>query len=255
MKMKQVLLSAALISIIGCFSANAQVNIGSNNPPDASAALQVSGSSLGFLPPKVSLTQTTTFGLTGNTQTPGIVVYNTNDALAGTVTTTGNLYVSYGTGLYMWNGEGWQWLGAKPSFTASSSVTTNVPIGTGQSVAIPINSYQNSGASMPTLSSNNIVINKTAQYDFSVNGYIIGTAAAAAGEVTIYVYKNGSFSEQIPVYIPTTASGDPFNFSYAVRARALNTGDILSFAVTNNTTGGILRFVAITKISLDEAYQ
>lgn len=235
---------------------NAQVNIGSTNPPDASTALQVSGNNLGFLPPKVSLTKTTTFSLTGNTQTPRIIVYNTNDGLTrGTATATGNFYVSYGVGLYIWNGEGWQWLGGKPSFTASSNPATNIPVGTSQSVAIPINSYQNFGTLMPTLSGNNILINKTAQYDFSVNGYIMGTGGASSGDVVIYVYKNGSFSDQISVYIPTTVSGDPFNFSYAVRARAFNAGDVLSFVVASNTTGGIIRFVTITKVGLEEAYQ
>ncbi|WP_183558446.1 hypothetical protein [Mucilaginibacter sp. SP1R1] len=50
----------------------AQMNIGSPSPPDASAQLQITSSTLWVLMPKVALKATTTFTLAGNTQTAGI---------------------------------------------------------------------------------------------------------------------------------------------------------------------------------------
>lgn len=48
------------------------MNIGSPSPPDASAQLQITSSTLWVLMPKVALKATTTFTLAGNTQTAGI---------------------------------------------------------------------------------------------------------------------------------------------------------------------------------------
>lgn len=101
--MKHVFFSVALIMAISCYSAKAQVNIGSTNPPDASAALQVSSTIKGFLLPKVSLNNTTTFGLDGNSNTPGLQVFNTN----GDISSVTAQYPALASGLYTWDGTGW----------------------------------------------------------------------------------------------------------------------------------------------------
>jgi len=89
--------------LMGLSGLKAQTNIGSPNAPDASAQLQISSTTLGVMMPKVSLTATTTFTLAGNTQTEGMVVYNTNAGITGTAA-----YPAYGTGLYTWDGTGWK---------------------------------------------------------------------------------------------------------------------------------------------------
>ncbi|ETZ22410.1 hypothetical protein [Pedobacter sp. V48] len=86
----------AVVLIVGISGLKAQTNIGSRAAADASAQLQITNSLKGVLMPKVLLTATTTFTLTGDTKTDGMVVYNTNAGITGTAT-----YPAYGTG---WKG-------------------------------------------------------------------------------------------------------------------------------------------------------
>ncbi len=73
----------------------AQGNVGiGTNTPDASAKLDISSTDKGLLIPRVSLTNASTFGLSGATSTAGMMVYNTNAAMTG----------GYGVGFYYWTG-------------------------------------------------------------------------------------------------------------------------------------------------------
>ncbi|MFD3408545.1 hypothetical protein SKC37_07745 [Aquirufa sp. HETE-83D] len=101
------------------FGALAQTGIGTNSP-NTSAKLDVSSSTLGFLPPRVALTATNSFsplaGIAANAT--GLIVYNT--AIAGTA--PNNVVPGY----YFWNGSAWI------NFIASNTSTglTNDQTGT-----------------------------------------------------------------------------------------------------------------------------
>ena len=93
--MKRKITIIVLILFVG-FAKGQSVGIGTATP-DASTKLQIEDTQRGVLIPKVSLTNVNTFGLAGNTQTEGILVYNTNSGATG-----GN-----GKGFYYWSGSMW----------------------------------------------------------------------------------------------------------------------------------------------------
>lgn len=115
-----MLLAFALTTITA--TANAQLNVGSTTAPNAGAMLEISGSTKGLLMPRVSLTNTTTWGLTG-TQTPGMAVYNTNTG----ITSTNVTYPKHpdGKGAYYWDGSGWIVTGAG-NFSDTASTLADV---------------------------------------------------------------------------------------------------------------------------------
>lgn len=82
------------------FYAHAQTGIGTTTP-NASAKLDVSSSTLGFLPPRVALTASNVFAPIVGTSSAasGLLIYNT--AAAGTV--PNNVVPGY----YFWNGTSW----------------------------------------------------------------------------------------------------------------------------------------------------
>ncbi|MFN0200051.1 MAG: hypothetical protein ACKVTZ_00940, partial [Bacteroidia bacterium] len=86
--------------------------------PDASAKLDISSTDRGLLIPRVSLSDGNTFGLAGNSNTEGMMVYNTNASI-----TNGN-----GVGFYFWNGTAWKQLqiyGITETDPQVSSTTSN----------------------------------------------------------------------------------------------------------------------------------
>jgi len=101
--MKKTLLILTILLVVNFV--NAQTGIGTTTP-NASAKLDVSSSTQGFLPPRVALTATNAFapltGLTGTTAlatAAGLLIYNT--ATAGTA--PNNVVPGY----YFWNGTMW----------------------------------------------------------------------------------------------------------------------------------------------------
>ena len=82
------------------FFAKAQTGIGTTTP-NASAKLDVSSSTLGFLPPRVALTASNVFSPIVGTSSAasGLLIYNT--ATAGTA--PNNVVPGY----YYWNGTAW----------------------------------------------------------------------------------------------------------------------------------------------------
>lgn len=67
--------------------------------PSGDAGLDVNFTDKGVLIPRVSLTNTGTYGLTGGGPTTSMLVYNTNAGIAGTG--------AMGVGYYYWNGTRW----------------------------------------------------------------------------------------------------------------------------------------------------
>ncbi|MFC3199633.1 tail fiber domain-containing protein [Parapedobacter deserti] len=97
--MKMKLLCALLLA--GITTVHAQTGIGTTTP-NSDASLELGATDKGFLPNRVALTNTAVWGLTNGTAAHGMVVYNTNAGIVGTLA-----YPATGTGLYYWDGNGW----------------------------------------------------------------------------------------------------------------------------------------------------
>lgn len=89
-----------LVLLCLSFFTKAQTGIGTTTP-NASAKLEVSSSTLGFLPPRVALTASNVFAPIAGTSSAaaGLLIYNT--ATAGTI--PNNVVPGY----YYWNGSAW----------------------------------------------------------------------------------------------------------------------------------------------------
>lgn len=121
MKLKLLLLTISFSTFI---NSNAQVGIGTTAPQ---AALDVSHSSQGFLPPRVALFATNiaspVVNPNGGALPAGTVVYNTN-------TTSGSFAVF--PGIYFWDGNNWVSMikrAFKKEFTQSSILYTTTAAG------------------------------------------------------------------------------------------------------------------------------
>lgn len=119
--MKKILFILSILLIANC--ASAQTGIGTTTP-NASAKLDVSSSTQGFLPPRVTLTgtndNTTIKNSAGTSITPasGLLVFNTT--AAGTA--PNNVVPGY----YFWNGTAWiNIIGSTTSNTLTGNGTTS----------------------------------------------------------------------------------------------------------------------------------
>jgi uncharacterized protein (TIGR02145 family) len=101
MRKKTIFWMLALL-VLSVASVNAQVTIGSMDDPHGGAVLDLSkasGSNVGFLLPRISLTNVNTWQIGGDkTQGVGMVVYNINNDIAG----------GDGSGIYIWEGNAWK---------------------------------------------------------------------------------------------------------------------------------------------------
>ena len=107
--------TARRIAIILAFSiitysafAQTKINDGTisgSSLPDNSALLELESNNKGLLLSRVSLSNTTTWGLAGSTPVAGMLVYNTNASI--TSSSTSYPIIQGGVGCYYWNGTGW----------------------------------------------------------------------------------------------------------------------------------------------------
>lgn len=105
-----------LIMATGAF---AQTGIGTSSP-NASAKLDVSSTTQGFMPPRVALTASNVFSpITGTAASAaGLIVYNTN--------TAGTAPNNVSPGYYFWNGSAWiNMIGSTTSSTITGNGTTS----------------------------------------------------------------------------------------------------------------------------------
>ena len=110
--MNKYFLLLTFFSVLKVFS---QVGIGTITP-DASAALEISSTNKGFLPPRIALTSTSDVSTIVNPAT-GLLVYNTS--IAGTFPT--NVLKGY----YYFNGNNWIPLGYSGYATISEKTTVS----------------------------------------------------------------------------------------------------------------------------------
>jgi hypothetical protein len=181
-KMKKI-----VFFLLVSFSALAQTGIGTTTP-NASAKLDVSSSTLGFLPPRVALTANNVFAPISGTSSAaaGLLIYNT--ATAGTA--PNNVVPGY----YYWNGTAWTQISnglivdaSKTAsfsvaaadnnklFLISSSSTVTVTIPTGLPVGFSCQFIQ-TGAGVITLSGSSVTLN-------SANGLTSRAQNSAVGLV------------------------------------------------------------------------
>ena len=123
--------SIAVLALTATAS-HAQLNVGSNAVPNAGAMLEISGTTKGVLMPRVSLINTTIWGLDG-TQTAGMIIYNTNTG----ITSTNDIYPKHpdGKGVYYWDGTGWI-AGGAGNFSTTAATQSNLIF---VSTAVPVN--------------------------------------------------------------------------------------------------------------------
>jgi hypothetical protein len=96
-KMKKFTLVTLCVALLSSLVTKAQVGIGTVSP-DASAALDVKSTNLGFLPPRIALASATDVATIASPAT-GLLVYNT-----GTAGTSPNIVTP---GYYFFNGSKW----------------------------------------------------------------------------------------------------------------------------------------------------
>lgn len=96
---------SCILLVLSSLKGNAQTKFGDNKTTiNGSSLLELESTNKGLLMPRISLTNTTTWGLATATPVNGMVVYNTNTAMAGTAaapTLTGI------AGMYYWDGAKW----------------------------------------------------------------------------------------------------------------------------------------------------
>ena len=176
-----------LVLLCLSFFTKAQTGIGTTTP-NASAKLDVSSSTLGFLPPRVALTASNVFAPIAGTSSAaaGLLIYNT--ATAGTA--PNNVVPGY----YYWNGTAWTQISnglivdaSKTAsfsvaaadnnklFLISSSTTVTVTIPTGLPVGFSCQFIQ-TGAGVITLSGSSVTLN-------SANGLTSRAQNSAVGLV------------------------------------------------------------------------
>ncbi|MCF0054856.1 hypothetical protein [Dyadobacter sp. CY356] len=148
MKTKQLLsktLCTAMFAgalLFGSSSVFAQVKIG-NNPTviNAGSALEIESATKALLMPRISLTNTTTWGLDG-TSAAGMHVFNTNMSITSSNTTYPTLVSKIGE--YYWDGTGWVALAPLVKSTSITSfpqttpgVVVNIAAGTAGTCGLP----------------------------------------------------------------------------------------------------------------------
>jgi hypothetical protein len=175
-----------LISLLFvCISVKAQTGIGTTTP-NASAKLDVSSSTLGFLPPRVALTASNAFSpLTGTAaNATGLLVYN--------IATAGTAPNNVVPGYYYWNGSAWI------NFIASNTSTglTNDQTGT---------SYTLTSADNGKV----IILNNASAITLNVPYFFVGfncmVLQKGAGQVTLAI--NGTTTNIYNRYSFTKTAG------------------------------------------------
>ena len=181
-----------LLVIASSLTSNAQVGIGTTTP-NASAKLDITSTTQGFLPPRIALTGATDVSTIKNTAgtsiTPaaGLLVYNT--ATAGT---TPN---EVSPGYYYWNGSSWVALTANGVTKKSAFVGRGVDV-TLDNLKVRLSASGNASLQVSTVSGTYSVYGSTRYV--AANGYTYGLSIDVAYPITInttptYLYPSLNF--------------------------------------------------------------
>lgn len=156
-----------------------QTGIGTTTP-NASAKLDVNSSTMGFLPPRISLTATNVFSPVVGTaaNAAGLVVYNTN--------TTGSAPTNVIPGYYFWNGSAWiNLVGTTAANTLAGNGTTSTITNFGSVINEQINGFTLGNADNGKI----IVINSSSAQTITVPSLSVGfncmIVQRGTGQVTL----------------------------------------------------------------------
>ena len=220
--MKRKLLITASVLVTGITILRAQSNIGSTAAPDASAMLQVSSTTKGFRPPQVSLTATTSFGLTAPTiaaNANGMMVYNNNASITGTAA-----YPAYGAGIYSWDGSGWVAPGYTCPAVLVASGTTTGPVSNNSLTVLDLSNVSVNKSDVTVTGSNtvNIVTAGTYKIDVCEEALLLSNSATNNASLACYLARNGAniesgFISQLPV-TGSSNLGLPYKITFSAIA-------------------------------------
>jgi len=218
---KFVLLVFLLINANGTV---AQVGIGTNNP-SASAQLEVSSSSKGFLPPRIALSGTND-NSTIVSPTAGLLIYNTSSSGSGSSSVT--------PGYYYYNGSAWQRImnssGSiiKKTILFNQSATTTAITGQ-NTVTNWSGTYSASGGTVELRANFSAYTSGSAQaYYFSLlrDGVVVDN--------TTYYFNQSGVHQTIPE-LSAIIANESGNHTYAIRIGTgvtVDTYDIGKLVVT-----------------------
>ena len=252
MKTKQ-LLSAAILGaalFLNALSVSAQVKIGDNPTAiNAGSALEIESTNKGLLMPRISLANTTTWGLSG-TAAAGMHVYNTNAATTSTNTNYPTLVSKIGE--YYWDGAGWvalETVSKKTSITTFSQSAgmylTLIPGAPSCNPSPTIPACASSANLNGTLNilnpSNDVVIDVTGQFAAMLNGKTDVKVVVYVDKTTPGVYEPvGIFTNVVAETTPALACyASSFNYKLALQNLPVRSYNIKVYLVPWNYGGSI----------------
>jgi hypothetical protein len=168
----------------------AQVKIGDNPTTiNAGSVMELESTNKGLLMPRISLTNTTTWGLLG-TAAAGMHVYNTNAGITSTNTNYPTLTSQ--TGEYYWDGTGWVAIQATTTFngfgTRSITGTQTLPNNTTNIIIFTGEDWDKGNVFTP--STGQFTVKQAGQY--IITGSILtGSAILLTGQ-NIQAFKNNT---------------------------------------------------------------
>jgi len=220
---KSIIVAAFLFGAVGI--SNAQVKVGDNPTViNAGSVLELESTNKGLLMPRISLTNTTTWGLAG-TPTAGMHVYNTNAGIASTNTAYPTAVNKIGE--YYWDGTGW--LALFVTAQRSTAITSARQTSSGAVLTIPgsVSNYCNGLNCSVDLNINSSFTVTNATNDVLLN--IVGDYAVGGGSVggvsfyyrlAVDINSPGVFEEVNKFYIQeaiSSCSGGAVNFLTALK--------------------------------------
>lgn len=234
-----MMFAAAVAGCMMLFSTtevSAQVKVGDNpttiNP---GSVMELESTNKGLMMPRISLTNTTTWGLAG-TAAAGMHVYNTNTGITSSNAAYPILAAKIGE--YYWDGTGWVALAPVGSQSAVAQAK----------VSAPSYSYYPAPSQIVIASTvfdvgNNIVGNtfvvpSTGLYTLKASGYIWTNATTTSPfNLYIQVVVNGTPTEVIDSPVVTRFTN---NFLTGTVTARYNAGDVLSFQTISGQGDGYL---------------
>jgi hypothetical protein len=223
-KKKNLALTLCMLSVA---SLKAQVTIGSTQEPQSGSVLdlsQVDDQKLGFLLPRISLTNVTDWQLRGNSSNGvGMLIYNINPS-----TTGGNGKA----GVYIWTGTGWEPL--KSNLSDAVSVDTfnlnpssGVDIYVGGTESFKVSNFMPANATYPgvtwniTEGTDKASINNTTKTmtDCTVTGLDIGTATLTVTSLDEQTRKTVTINVKACTAAPAAPTGITFSKTAGIKLK------------------------------------
>ena len=236
-----------LILLTGTYSVQAQVKIG-NNPTTINdgSVLELESTNMGLLMPRVSLTNTSTWGLLG-TAAAGMHVYNTNTGITSTTATCPTLDAKIGE--YYWDGSCWVALGPGNSGTQDApvlfsvkKVSANQTIGTTATLGnLTTKAFDKTNSFNLTTDTFTVPSNGAGYYQ--INGFMKSLQTTGTQSVYMYIFINGVQDRVLAAGNAPAGSGIFGNGTVAMK---LNAGDVIDFRLFRT-----LGTVTITELEID----